>query len=994
MKRTLLVLATLVAGTTSVHAQMADPTGPAPARPSFAMGQPPIWRPYASAFGVIGTGGGGRVGGLAGIHRAIRNPIVGLLGVSGEALGETRGGDDAAGVRLLATAPVFGLALGADWRPAAGNVATIVSFQSAIRRGGLLGHGSMARLDWLPARHALGVGIQFPLFQPFAGRTRPRRTTARVPAPDAIVATRGLTGAPLPDSAARALSTVRDAASLIAVYTRLYHSADEATLAGGAERPYGRSFDAVSRAYIAALASAFGVAAGDSRVGDSLASHARAIVLDDVVLPYDGLFGQVKTHGTLAALMDAARARYASWLRDSSTLALPVHAPVLAVYDRWLAIIRDLANRIEDEWADSRLVWLPAQLALAIEEHDEQSEVDSLIARAVGHAFTDSNSLGYLSTADLTVEIARSISAARNYHVLWTHDFTGRRLSGELDQVAYTMVADAYLPALTAAVQRYDTSATMPQFFVLVDAFYYNARDGRIWMSILENPLQASIHLRSNEAREAAHLRERLDALRAAVARSRRLQREAAANGGDRWLARVVAVHVNVTQPSDFSFRSHRIIPPIPFTPDNVSRDHRKLALYDFTEADPYAGELLVTGIGIGEHYASNTWEDRGYRLRGPAALPAREEVRRALLANGFDEDQIPPPLRITREAASPRSGRRAAARVLHVHNEPGFGAKESSVARAMLYTLTPPGSVIIVPDPLWLSASWAAMLAGAAARGSTVMVIAPAKANAPSPEPSVLALERDVMQHLVRIRQRLAASPNEAFGVLHVGLYASTAPITDVSGRIREISEGLARNPWIRDVIPFDSSALAVLSRANAQAGRSDAAATNIAQDMKPRAPQLHQKTQLIARPGAIAALVRQPGWEDVLAQTIRTQARQTARLADAIGAPSPPADTAAVQAADARVQGYERSLTPADRRRLSFYFMVGSQNHDPRGLMLDGEASVIVSGFEGSAGLVDLFYLMARTTWVDQSADIDRLVPAPSSLMQRVAHLVRFAM
>ena len=46
----------------------------------------------------------------------------------------------------------------------------------------------------------------------------------------------------------------------------------------------------------------------------------------------------------------------------------------------------------------------------------------------------------------------------------------------------------------------------------------------------------------------------------------------------------------------------------------------------------------------------------------------------------------------------------------------------------------------------------------------------------------------------------------------------------------------------------------------------------------------------------GAIATLVRQPGWADFLAQSVRTQARETAKLAEAVAAPSPPPDTAAL--------------------------------------------------------------------------------------------------
>ena len=992
MRRFVPLLVVLTGGAHSSWAQTADSLG---ARAAFSMGQPASWQPYVSAFGVIPGAGPSGLGALAGIHRPIINPIVGLFGVSGEALGEWRPGQNGAGLRLVATAPVFGLGVGADWRPASGNIATIVTFQTAIRRGGVFGHGSMIRVDWLPARrHTIDIGVQFPFHQPFAGRTRPRHTTAPVPGAAADAIGDAVAPRALPDSAASALRLVANAATLISTYVTLYSPADEAALAAGARLPYGHSFDATTHTYIAALASAFRTATADSIHGAAAAVRARAIALDDVILPFDGLFGQVKDDQALTGMLARSHAHFGRWLRDSSGIATDRHTGVLAVYDRWLEILSDVAARAREAWRDSRLVWLPAQLALATDQYDEQSEVDALIGRAVGHAFTDSNSLGYLRTADLTVEIARSIIAARRYHVLWTHDFTGRRPTGELDQVAYTMVADAYLPALTAAVQRYDTSGTMPQYFILLDAFYYHARAATIWLSILENPLHAAVHLRASEWREAVHLRDRLDALRSAVARSRRLQQESAAHGGASWLAKVVKVNVNVTQPSDFSFRSAHLVPPIPFTPDNVARDHRKLVLYDFTEADPYGGEFLVTGIGIGEHYASNTWEDRGYRLRGPAALEARDATRRDLLANGLRPDQIPEALRVARGVAPPSSQRRDVARVLQVHNEPGFGAKQSSVARAMLYSLTPPGSMIIVPDPLWLSASWAGMLAGAAARGSSVMIIAPARANAPSPEPTVIALERDMLNRMLAIRHRLAAGPNESYGNLHLGVYASTSPITDVAGRIREVREGLSRNPWIRDLIPFDSTALSVLTEATAQADRSDTAATNIAQDIAPRAPQLHQKTQLIARPGAIAALVRQPGWESVLGQTIRTQARQTARLAEAIGAPLPPADTAAIRAADARLQGYERTLSAADRRRLTFYFELGSQNHDPRGLMLDGETSVIASGFDASAGLVDLFFLMARTTWIERETEVDQLVPAPSRLMTRLAHLVRFAM
>lgn len=963
------------------------------AQPVFSMGQPPVWRPYVAGFAIGSSGSSSGVAAVVGVDRAILNPVTGLLDATAEAFGEQRVGDAGAGVRLLARAPAIGLGVGADWRITSHDVDAVLSFQTALRRGGVFGGGSMLRLDWLPARHqTLELGVQLPLKQPFAGRTRPHRTSVELttssfaaPSTTSFVST---------DSVERDLTALSDAATLIRAFTNLYSEDNERTLIAYANRPYARSYDDATRAYRQALAAAFGAATGDAARGEALAARARTGVLDDVILPYDALFGQVKDDRGIDGMLGVAREHFVRWLRDSSGVEPAAQPSVLAVHERWLGILNDVCRQLLGQWKDSRLVWLPPQLALAPEQYDEQTEVDGLIARATGRSFSDGNSLAYMRTVDLPLEIARSIAAAKTYHVLWTHDFTGRRPAGELDETSYTMVADAYLPALTAAVQRYDSTGVMPQFIILFDAFYYHARDGRLWMDILENPLHAAVHLRTAEAKQAEHLRGRLNALRVAVSRSSRLQGEAATHGGEAWLAQVVRVHVNVTLPSDFSFRSSRIVPPIPFVSDNIIRDHRKLVLYDFTEADPYAGALLVTGIGIGEHYSSATWEDRGYRVRGPAALEARAALRRMLMANGVRDDQIPTPLRVSvGTAAAQEDNRELVARALQVHNEPGFGAKESSVARAMLYSLAPTGSVIIVPDPLWVSESWAAMLAGAAARGSQVMIIAPASANAPSPEPSILALERGVLRRLLAIHDHLGAQFRQANGALRIGIYASHTPVTDVAGRVAEVRDGLARAPWIRQIIPFDARALAVLDRATAEAGRAQAQGPAIAHDEEPREPQLHQKTVFIARPGALAALVHQPGWENPLGNAIRVQSEETTRLAEAIGT-AQRVDSAAARTGDLLLQGFERSLSPAERKQITFYFSLGTQNHDPRGLMLDGEASLIVSGFQASAGLVDLFYLMARTTWIERDADIDRLVPAPRGLAARIAHLIRFTM
>lgn len=86
--------------------------------------------------------------------------------------------------------------------------------------------------------------------------------------------------------------------------------------------------------------------------------------------------------------------------------------------------------------------------------------------------------------------------------------------------------------------------------------------------------------------------------------------------------------------------------------------------------------------------------------------------------------------------------------------------------------------------------------------------------------------------------------------------------------------------------------------------------------------------------------------------------------------------------------LRGYERSLAEQDRRRVSFYFSVGSQNQDDRGIVSDGETTLIVSGVAASAGLVDLYFLMARSTWITTERELEAFNPRGSSFTHRIAH------
>jgi hypothetical protein len=979
-------------GAQTPNQEISNPTQSAlPPVPVFSIGQPPIWRQQISLQGTA-LSHGDRSGATVtyGLFHSLNkppiqafNPLLGIIGGTVEGYGTITGIGDV-GLRAMATSRLLATSVGADWDRHS-HVNTIVSWQSAIRRGGLLGHGSMLRVDWIPARgQTVRIGVAAPLFQPLAGRTRPRVPSVTIPDPPQ----------PRPQPAATRDAMVQQfahdieaASNTIAAYSDLY--TDDAIRASHASTYQ----SAMDRSRIA-LEQLFGTVL-DTAQRVLAARRARTAVLDRIVFPVDSVFGRVK-RVDLTRLAGGATADFERWVNDSSGISLGTRAGAVSAFAAWLDAVMSTMHGIIDRTHDSRLIWLPMDLALTFDQYDDQIEVDSLIGRVVGHPFTDRNALTYMRSTDLPLEVARSILAARQYHVLWTHELMGRQwVTRAIDNIGYTMVADAYFPALTAAVRRYDSTGVMPMYMILHDQYFYEVSDGRLWLTILEDPLHASMRIKGDDGTRERHLVERQNELRAAVASSRHLQQDAKASGhAEQWLRDLIKVNVNVGNQSDFSYRSGHIVPGVPFTPDNVMRDHRKLVLYDVNEADPTRGAVFVMGIGIGEVYSSATWEDRGFRLSGPATLEARAALRQALQSNGFSEAEIPPPLR---SVASKKTQEQSAnlgdfvGRALQVHNQVGFGDKKSSIARAMLYNLTQPGAMIIVPDQLWMSETWAGMLAGAAARGVRVQIIAPALPNAPIPDAPAMARAHDVLLRLLALRDSLTPAIHQSGGDLHIGLFAAKATADDATGRLREVREGLAHYPWIRELIPFDDKTLAVLSQVERQIANDGRDATRIAKDEKPHPPQPHRKTQVVARPNAIAALLRQPGWDVMLADAMRVQSQQTATFAEQLGDTHPAVDTAATRRADDMMRGYEASIPQAERKRVSFYFAEGSHNMDQRGLMSDGEAMLIVSGPQASAGLVDLFYMMARTTWIERPAELEKLLPKRTSIIHLFARWVR---
>lgn len=965
-----------------------------------SLGQPRRWRWQA------GLGGGGLLEGSSdqllirayvGNSHDILSPIAGLASIGFEAYGGARGNEIDGGARALFRVPYLSMGMGADYNLRDRRFDLLVTAHSAIRRGGIILPGGQLRFDWYPLReHSFTIGWSTPLGEPLAGRGQPFREYVVVGA-EFQPAVPYRVSMPELDAALDSLSASAEwirrlvvpfldqdgrSAGIALARTERYVRELQARLAV-------RSVEQELRHFHATLERAFSLAAGDGTAGRELARGARRVLLDEVILPYNSLLGRKKRKDTLRELATVARGRFSRLVVSSAATPVTRSEPVLFVFQHLTAILDEVRGKAAKEWDDPRLVWLPLQYGLLPEEHDEQRELDALLEQATNVRFSDHNRIRYVANLQFHWEVLRTIKETRDYHVLWIHDFPAVTPAGALDWASFGQVVDGYLTTLAERVESYDQTGVLPTFFIFLDQHYYEERKSRLLMTVLEDPLRATARLPRGAEEDAERLARAQQRLREAVSGSRVLQAEAR-QYGEAWLRNRIKVHVNITNRPDPSFWSGGLVGSVFAYPDQMMRDHRKIAFHDVTEADPSSGLAVLTGMGVGQQYLGPAWDDRSLVVQGPVLLQLKQAARDLLLSQGIAEQDLPllfrsEPLRAeySLRVVEPDAADRFEAHALALVNGTGYLPKPLNVGKALFYSLLGSGAVFKIPDSLWNSTFYAALLVGACLRGATVSIIAPALANAPSSGFPQMMRAHELLSRLVLVRRELGDAIGAAGGQLRTGLYALDVDQRGFASRAETWTRRVEATPFLRSLIPSSDQLLPVVAEAGGVARGADP--LQPVQAAAAARPKLHQKVQFFATKELWDAIATSPEWPLFMSSYLRYREATYSIEAEYTDAQRFSAELEHIA---------ERMFAPANgTARAASYAIVGSQNQDYRGMFMDGEVGVLFSGPESLVPLVDLVFLEGIVTWVDDQETLDRLLPPVSELMRRLARVIKDA-
>jgi phosphatidylserine/phosphatidylglycerophosphate/cardiolipin synthase-like enzyme len=648
-----------------------------------------------------------------------------------------------------------------------------------------------------------------------------------------------------------------------------------------------------------------------------------------------------------------------------------------------------------ETWEDSRLVWLPLQFVLLPEEHDTQREIDAIIEKFVNVSFTDGNHIWYIINEEFQWELARQIHSANDYHVLWIHDVDGYDAKGNPDTLSFLQVKGSYLAAMTKRIKEYDQTGKFPTYMIFLDQVFYESNKGRLWMNLLEDPLDYNLSL-SDEAMEKA-IKDAQNELRSVVAGSKLLKAETE-QYGRKWLKNLIKVHVNITNPADNSFWNNQVIPIIG-TPDNIMRDHRKIAFYDICEENPYKGMAIYTGMGVGEHYSGATWDDRAMMVRGPATLNLKYAAINLMQVQGFEDNEIPFPIRrraipdeyfkIIEDTINAYLDKGIfLARAMELHNQTGFYNKNVTLLKALLFNLLPKGTISYTPDSLWNSALFAALLVGNALRGGIAAIIAPSLECAPSAGFPQMSRAQGLFARLIVIQDKLGEEIRSAGGILRTSMYDPEVDVADIPGMIGEFEKYFKSDPEISNLYDFHPSMYGMLD--SMQNELSKIKPIYLTSDAAIRRAKLHAKINMFISVNALKTALARPEFTDVMRVYLRQKAESAAEITRT--------KHLFEETEELRVVVYKwlnatkNDLTDDEREKLIMYLQVGTMNHDYMSMMLNGEAVILISGWQSVNGLIDIIFKSGLAKNVHTLEELNKYLPPYSSMKRWIGDWIKF--
>jgi len=879
-------------------------------------------------------------------------------------------------------ATLFGLQNGVEYDTRRNKFLYRLAVDIVAKRGGLSGFGNRLRLEYVPGTKTVHVGLTINSPWKRYRHNRPRLSYVRLtrnksshkPVIPESQFLRELLGQ-IQQSLKRIdeLLTPRlvydiDSHRQVKKFNRNVEVLQELTSGNG------NGFLAEDSIYHKTLRDVFTfISEGDEKTGNKLAELSEIAILEDLVVPFNRLFGQRKRPFDLCQFKTAAMKRFESSISNIfSEQNTDKQDAAMMIFEHTITAIQKVAERHNDRWDEARLVWLPLNYGLQPEQYDSQEEVEQIVGLVTGRTISNANSIQYLHNDRYYHELENMVRETEYYHVLHIHDVCGKRI-GITDEISWRFAINGYIESFINAIEEIDSGERklLPQFMIFLDQFYYEKNKSKTVISFLE------------KLYEPGKLKIDDDSLKDQVKQAHYRLRKAIENSStfstkpDSTLKKLFRVHINITNTFD----------PV-YSEDAIARDHRKLTFRDVFEDDPAMGVAIFTGMGVGSLYVGSCWDDRSLMVRGSELVHLKDETRLLFLSQGYDPDEIPYYLQ-PRQFPTDYKQRCEKLRnsgwttsLMHLMNFTGYGSKQATIIKAVMYNLALPGSVLVIPDSIWASDYWASMLFAASLRGCHVYAIAPDRAHAPSSAGITLETIRKTLKSLLKLSNEFAEEIDKSGGTLKIGFYRRNSDVFDIKLRLEEFLTGIQNDSTYADLNLIQPSFIESIEEELRKPEMSEIQISHLISSQSDCYPKLHFKMQYFMNKSALSVLGKEE-WADIIHSYFDIRRKEV--TSSSVVRPGLTPNIVKPLLVHLDGDEYYKPKDPI------FTMLIGSHNQDRRSMILDGEAIVMISGYESLIGFIDFALLMGSTDWINDFETIDKEFPRQAGIIRAVIRLIK---
>jgi hypothetical protein len=269
----------------------------------------------------------------------------------------------------------------------------------------------------------------------------------------------------------------------------------------------------------------------------------------------------------------------------------------------------------------------------------------------------------------------------------------------------------------------------------------------------------------------------------------------------------------------------------------------------------------------------------------------------------------------------------------------------------------------------------FSSFLAGAALRGCQVLAIAPSPENSTFTGAAPLqSRTQELMARLLLTQLTLKEEIDSIGGMLKVGVYNRNAKLGDLA-IFDEFTKGVERHPFVKQLFPFHDNVYAEFDKIHREAKAAGYQPHYYSEDAEERKPKLHMKINFFLS-NEVKALMKQPGWEEFLRAYLMYREKFTILEKQFMSVQDVPEDLR--EMAHEILLRFQNSLNYEEQAHAMGYLTIGSQNHNYRSLIMDGEVALVVANRAALNVLMDMFFLSGITTWVDDMETLEQYLPA----------------